>query len=310
MDNIIDEIFEKYQVRKTKQQRLDFIEYVKKTSQNMGYSAKIERGSFGTMNIVVGNPDEAKVIYTAHYDTCARLPFPNFLTPKCMGIYILYNIAVVFGIMAVAFIGGVMLGVLMGLLGLSPEIGGFVTEIIYLAALFLMLFGPANKHTANDNTSGVAVLLGIMKALPESERGECAFVFFDGEESGLIGSSSFAKAHKNVKKNTLLLNFDCVSDGREILILAKKDAEQYTDLLREAFASEGGFSVEVTNKAFYPSDQEKFKRGVGIAAFNRTKGGMLYIDKIHTDKDRVFQRENIDFLVNGALRLGEKISRN
>jgi hypothetical protein len=48
----------------------------------------VEKASFGGRNIVIGNPDTAKVLYTAHYDTCARLPFPNFITPKNIFIYL------------------------------------------------------------------------------------------------------------------------------------------------------------------------------------------------------------------------------
>ncbi len=306
MDTIISEIFEKYQVRKTKKQRLAFIEFVKEKSAELGYFANVEKGSLGTMNIVVGNPDTAKVIYTAHYDTCARLPFPNFLTPKNIGIYILYNIALVLGFFAASALIGAVFGAASALLNFGEEFAVRSAKIAYFGFLALMLFGPANKVTANDNTSGVTVLFGIMKSLPIEEREKCAFVFFDGEESGLVGSSSFAKMHKNVKQRSLIMNFDCVSDGKNILILAKKGAEQYTELLRDSFASNEDFNVDVTNKAFYPSDQEKFKCGVGVAAFNKTKSGTLYINKIHTKKDTVYQRENIDFLVDGAVKLAQR----
>ncbi len=307
MDNIISEIFKKYQVRKTKKQKTAFIEYTSKKAEEMGYSVNVEKGSLGVRNIVVGEPDSAKVIYTAHYDTCARLPFPNFLTPKNVGIYILYNIAVIIGFFAVAFVFGVVSGVIGSLLNLSPEISGLFAELAYFALLAMMIFGPANKHTANDNTSGVVVLFGIMKALSGEQKDKAAFVFFDHEESGLIGSSSFASAHKNIKKETLLLNFDCVSDGKDIMILTKKDAEPYSGLLQSAFAGNEIFTVDVTKKAFYPSDQANFKKGVGVAAFNRTKGATLYIDKIHTNKDTVFQRENIDFLISGSVKFTELI---
>ncbi len=307
MDKIINDIFEKYEVRKTKKQKTAFIEYAIKTAEELGYSAHIENGSMGARNIIVGDPDRAKVIYTAHYDTCPALPFPNFLTPKNMGIYILYNIAVVLGFFIVAFTAGLIIGLIGASFDLSSEGASVVGRIVYAALLILLMFGPANKHTANDNTSGVTTLFGIMKSLPENIRDKAAFVFFDHEEIGLVGSSSFAQKHKNIKKDTLLLNFDCVSDGRDIMILAKKDAEPYGELLRCAFESNGDITVDITNKAFYPSDQAKFKKGVGIAAFKKTKRGTLYMDKIHTSKDTVYRRENIDFLTAGAVKFTEII---
>ena len=67
MTQTTKEIFEKYQVRKSKKQRSAFIEYVKGVASNLGYEVKIEKGSFGSRNIVVGDVDKAKVLYTAHF---------------------------------------------------------------------------------------------------------------------------------------------------------------------------------------------------------------------------------------------------
>ncbi len=303
MDGIINDIFSKYEVRKTKKQKNIFIEYTKQKAVDEGYSVCVEKGMFGTRNIIVGNPDTAKVIYTAHYDTCTRLPFPNFLTPKNFGIYLLYNLVIVLGFFAVAFFIGLTVGFVSALLGLEASIGSMIAQLVYFVLLFFMLFGPANKHTANDNTSGVTVLFGIMKALPKEQRDKVAIVFFDFEEMGLIGSSSFASKHKNVKNNTLLINFDCVSDGKDIMVLTKT----HTDILSNAYRSNEDIQVDVTNKAFYPSDQAKFKKGVGVAAFKKTKKGMLYINRIHTSKDTVYRRENIDFLINSSLELTKLI---
>ncbi len=307
MDNIIYEIFDKHQIRKTKKQKTAFIEFTTDIAKNEGYSVNLEHGSFGARNIVVGDPESAKVIYTAHYDTCPRLPFPNFLTPKNFGLYLLYNVAIVLGFFAVAGVIGFTFGLICALLEWPAQIASTAEMIAYWGLLILMLFGPANKHTANDNTSGVTVLFGIMKALPESERANVAFVFFDLEEMGLIGSSAFASAHKNIRDKKLLINFDCVSDGNDIMVLAKNDAQMYSAALTEAFVSTSDIQVGITNKAFYPSDQAKFKRGVGVAAFKKTKGGMLYMNKIHTDKDRVYRRENIDFLVGCSVKLSEML---
>ncbi len=305
MEKIIDEIFSRYQVRKTKRQKTAFIEYTTQKATEEGYSVQIEKGALGVRNIVVGDPDRARVIYAAHYDTCARLPFPNFLTPKSFGIYLLYSLAVVLGFFFVAFAVGLAVGIIEGVLGAEPTIGVEVARLIYIVLLVLMLAGPANKHTANDNTSGVTVLFGIMKALPAELRDRVAFVFFDHEESGLVGSSSFASKHKEVKKNTLLLNFDCVSDGRDMMIYTKKGAKPYSELLASAFVDNGDITVDITGRAFYPSDQANFKKGVGIAAFKKTKRGLLYMNRIHTSRDTVYRRENIDFLVESSVKLTE-----
>lgn len=315
MTRTTSEIFEKYEIRKTKKQKEDFREYVKSVAEENGYTYREEKGYFGAKNIVVGDTESAKVIYTAHYDTCPRLPFPNFITPKNIFIYLLYQLAIVVGFLAICFaIGygtGFLMGVLSGLIGVDfPAIVVFlVAELPYVIFIWLLMFGPANKHTANDNTSGVTALLDIMLSLPEEEKGNVAFVFFDLEEVGLFGSAGFASKHQNVRKNTLLLNFDCVSDGNYFLFVLKKDSIKYKKLLEECFACGENMTVEVLEKgAFYPSDQANFKCGVGVAALKKAKNSnLLYMDRIHTSRDVIYQEENIEFLKNGAIELAKKI---
>ena len=85
-----------------------------------------------------------------------------------------------------------------------------------------MMAGPANRHTANDNTSGVITLLEIALSLPEELRSDVCFVWFDNEERGLLGSAAFAGKHKETKKGALVLNFDCVGDGDSLQFFPTK----------------------------------------------------------------------------------------
>ena len=67
--------------------------------------------------------------------------------------------------------------------------------------------------------------------------------------------------------------------------------------------------VEIaTTGVFYPSDQMNFNRGIGVAALNKSKRGILYMDKIHTPRDTVYDEENIAFLKNGAIKLTKLLS--
>ena len=311
MTDTTREIFEKYQVRKTKKQKSAFIGYVEGLAGEWGYECRVEPGSFGARNIVIGDPDSAKVVYTAHYDTCAVMPFPNFITPKCIGLFLLYQILV--GVLLVAIPSALVTGIFFGLAACGIEANALLLYdlwlILILAVCWLIMAGPANKHTANDNTSGVTTLLDTMTALPEELRGEVAFVFFDLEEMGLFGSAGFASKHKKVTKNTLVVNFDCVSDGNNILFVLRKGATLYTEAIQTAFPSTEAFTVEVATKgAIYPSDQANFVRGVGVAALKKTKSGLLYMDRIHTGRDTVYMEENIAYLTEGAVRLAGSLS--
>lgn len=301
-------IFEKYEVRKSGRQKREFAEYIKAVAADNGYKAEIENGIFKAKNIVVGDPDSAKVIYTAHYDTCAVMPFPNFITPKNKLIFILYQILIVIPILAAYW----FFGFVGGYVSAKNEIlGGIIliaSGLFMLFVLFMMMFGPANKHTANDNTSGVTVLLDTMLAMPEELREKVAFVFFDFEEIGLVGSMSFASKHKTVKEKTLVINFDCVSDGNNILIAANGKSSEYSSLLRESFKGNDLISCEVASKVIYPSDQASFKYGVGVCALKRSKKrGILYMDRIHTPKDTVYQYENVKLLTDCAINLAKTI---
>lgn len=288
------------------------MEYVKEIAEKQGYCFNVEKGSLGSRNIVIGDPEKAKVLFTAHYDTCAVLPFPNFITPKNFLIYLLYQIAIVIPVLLADGIVGFAFGLLGAHYPSLPvgELAFISTYVILFGFLILIAAGPSNKHTANDNTSGVTLLLDIMASLPEASRDKVSFVFFDLEEAGLIGSSSYASKHKDQAKNKLLINFDCVSDGKHILFALNKNADGFADLLKECYPSDENFTVEVVQKGvFYPSDQAVFKKGIGVAALKKAKRtGVLYMDRIHTKKDTVYQEENIEFLKNGSVRLAEKIA--
>lgn len=305
MTPLSETILSSWQVRKTKKQKTAFIEFMQSQIPNL----KVEQGGFGNnRNLVVGDVKSADVILTAHYDTCAQLPFPNFLPPKNILLYIGYSllICIPFGIVA-------------GLVNFALH---FVTDnflilywVTFLTAMGLMFFvmmgGKPNPHTANDNTSGVITLCELMSAMTPEQRTKTAFVFFDNEENGLLGSAYFRKLHKKegVDKK-LLINFDCVSDGDHMLFVLTKAAKKaYGEQFAAAFPATESKSVhwETTSTALYPSDQGNFPLGVGVAALKKKKGVGLYMNRIHTKHDTVFQQENIEFFVRGTLRLMDGI---
>lgn len=302
-------VLEAYQVRKSKKQKEAFIQYVQAFAAEKGYTVTVEKGSLGARNIVVGDPDRAKVVYTAHYDTCAQLPFPNFITPKNFAVYLLYQIVLVCAFLAIAYVIGFLFGWLSAVLAWSGRTAYLLSMATYWCLLLLLVAGPANKHTANDNTSGVTVLLDVMAALPAEQKANVAFVFFDLEEAGMFGSMAFSRKHKQAMKQKLLLNFDCVSDGETMLLVLKKQARPYREAIAAAFTSNESVTVEIADRGvFYPSDQMCFPCGVGVAALKKMKRlNLLYMDRIHTSRDTVYREENIAFLTKGAVALAERL---
>ncbi len=305
MTELSKEILERFQVRKTKAQKTAFIEFMQQKLPGL----QVEAGGFPkNRNLVLGDLSKAKLLLTAHYDTCPKTLFPNFITPKNILVYILYNILIIVPFLAI------MLLVNWGMRQLTQSytLSVWVAYMAMMLAMFLVLMGgPANKHTANDNTSGVITLCEIYARLTPEQREKVCFIFFDNEEKGLMGSSFYVSKHKkDGLKEKLVLNFDCVSDGDHFLFVINKPARrQYGEVLEQVFQVNDGKNVEFcpSSRAIYPSDQSNFPVNAAVASLNRHKLVGLYMDKIHTDKDRVFDERNIELLAKGAVTLAESI---
>lgn len=301
MNEYSKQILEKYQVRKSKKQKRSFQQYLQANLPADQPFAIEKSGIFGSENIIVGNIEKAKIIFAAHYDTCARLPFPNLLYPVNVVKTFIYQI----GIYLIMLIP--ILFLLYGLLELlhvkySVNDGVWVATVLLL---LLMMAGPANKHTANDNTSGVITLIELICSIKNEE---VAFVFFDHEELGLIGSTAFRKKHKKKMKETLLVNFDCVGDGNTILMMPNAKANEDHNLmeaLKSVMIDENGIHTAfiTTKKAYYPSDQAGYAKAIGVAAFLTNKKGQYYMNKIHTDKDKICDENNITYLKEKVTQL-------
>lgn len=299
------EILDRWQVRKTKQQKTDFIGFMKKNFSDM----KIEEGGriIKSRNLVIGDVQKADFILTAHYDTCAALPFPNVLSPTNMVFTLFYNILIClpfFAVMAIIF----------RLLSFMTDdflIRYWISFAVMLVLLFAVFMGgKPNKHTANDNTSGVITLLELMNRLSPEQKERTAFVFFDNEENGMLGSAFFAKKYKGCLADKLVINFDCVSDGDNILVAMNNEAKKRIDpIVRDAFVPENGKAVYVSSNAFYPSDQIMFPVSIAVAALKRKKGIGLYLDRIHTKRDTVFDESNIEYICEKIASLLDEISK-
>lgn len=306
MTPITKTILTEFEVRKTGKQKRAFRQWLTPILQKNGSTVREEKGAFGTRNLVIGDLDRAKVIYTAHYDTCVRLPFPNFITPKSIPIYVLYQIVLTIAILAACFAASILAAVIARMIHPGLTLAGYYVGLY--GVLVLLLAGPANPHNANDNTSGVTAVVELALLMPPELRDKCAFVLFDLEEAGLLGSSAFAKKNKHVKKNTLLVNMDCVSDGETMLFCFRRDSRKETDRFRAAFIQDSRIRPEFLTKGYvYPSDQIHFDRGVGVSAMCSTKRGLLYMNRIHTPRDTVYCEENIAWLVEGCIRLTEQV---
>ncbi len=289
------ELGTKHPIRKTKAQKEAFRADIRLFARENGYPYREEACPLGR-NLILGDPEKAEYLITAHYDTPARMLFPNLITPcSALGFYG-YRIAQVGLLVAAGIAVGLACSFLLGNVDLGSAIGGAA----YVALLMLTRYGPANPHNRNDNTSGVVTVLEIARTLPALHRDKAAFILFDREEQGLIGSASYRKAHRAETDNQPVLNLDCVGDGDTLMMFPskklKKDADRMAAL--RPLCGKIGYKVLLLRErgfAAYPSDQKNFPLGLGIAAFRRGKFGP-FASRIHTPRDTILEEANVNLL--------------
>lgn len=300
------ELLDRFPVRKSKKQKAEFRNWLTGVLTDAGYAPAVETGGslVQSHNVVVGDPEQASVIFTAHYDTPARLLWPNINFPKNFLFTLLAQLPLLLIIVAVPILAETVVLLLTD----NSFLGLLALELLLVVMLFMIYAGPANPHNVNDNTSGIATLLEIALTLPEEHRSKVAIVFFDNEEKGLVGSGKFKKSRKKKLDKTPLINFDCVSDGDHICFISMKKAakdQNLASLLETSYRSTDEKAVRLL-KGTYSSDQKHFPLGVGVAALRKSPFG-LYLGRIHTARDTIFQEENIELLRQGSLTLAASI---
>lgn len=253
--------------RRTFRQKTAFIAWVRAYAENLGIRVTVEESGrvIRSRNIVFGDVDKARTIITAHYDTCTWMLTGAVTTPGCWPLLVLTELAQL---------------------------------VLLLPLLAIMFFGVSNPHTANDNTSGVLLVLLLMARL--KDRPDVAFVLFDNEETGLWGSQAFMKAHPQAARR-FLLNLDCVGDGDTLLFTGMPRGLRMPQAVRLQKAMETvapRYGMRTADGAFprwlYPSDQMLFPRGTAFAALKGKK--LLYLNRIHTPRDTVLKERNISCL--------------
>lgn len=306
MNNISKNILENFQIRKTKKQKLSFIEYIKRYFPQ----AVVEEGGgfIKSRNIVVGDVNSAKVIFTAHYDTCARLPFPNLILPKNILLTLLYSVLICVPFFVLGYGAYMLFGMFIDTFFIKYSLAFFAG---FLAMVLVMFVGIPNKHTANDNTSGVVTLCELMDKISEKSKSKCAFVFFDNEEIGLLGSAMFRKKYKKILADKVVINFDCVGDGDNFLIVENKIAKKlYHAELKEVFSkvTEKEIRYTASSTTYYPSDQMGFPINMAVVALKGKRPCTFYLDKIHTNADVNCAEKNIKLLSDTFIEFAEIIT--
>ena len=307
MLNNIKDLIANYQIRKTYDQKSDFIAWYKERVADLGYDLKIEKTN-KSRNLVIGDLENADVVFTAHYDTQPNSIIPIVTYVSNIFTYIISQILSLWPILLYLFVLNRYILFCDFALNLYPllYIALLLTSLLIpLLLLFQMSFGFANKHTLNDNTSGVATILHILENLDDN-RSKVAFILFDDEEKGLVGSSFIKNKYNKTIQKTLLINFDCVGDGSDYLFVTKKAVREssYYNSLSELLTTTAKPShLKRALVVPYMSDQLWFKESIGVVSVKRRTFLGYYLNRIHTRKDTIFQYENIEDLSRLSIEL-------
>lgn len=142
----------------------------------------------------------------------------------------------------------------------------------------------ANSPGANDNGSGVAVVLALIKQLHDIEWNYAVdFCFFDQEESGLVGSLYYINQFIIPKQHLIMINLDNEGSGEEVFIgPIGNNNKRIIRYVREAEKRTGFPSVE--HSEFPRSDHESF------AAFNLENIAISIVPKGDADRLAKYER--------------------
>lgn len=301
LNNIKNTIISEYGVRFFPKQKKRFREFVKEEIKEYGWETEIIKG-----NIVVGDIEKAEYIYTAHYDTPGKIPL------YARGAFRLFgNTSIILApllMIIVIILFSALLAILAYQIGLE-DIADIAVKVLYIL-LIAGLFIP-NKNNYNDNTSGILTLMNIAYELSiqDIDKDKVAFVFFNNEEWGLLGSRDMKKHWKRNKvslEGKQIINFDCVGNGDTILITHGKD-DKFAKEIQERLQMSTIYNVQRFRYNILPlSDDFRFKDkgAIGIVFCKKAKLGKgVYIPDVHCNKDISLDLNNVEFLTKEVSNL-------
>ena len=304
MFDYLNHVNDLYPIRRKEEQKESFRKYVLEEAQKLGYDAKVEKIKEHN-NVVIGNPEKAKVIFTAHYDTPAASLLPNLMMPRniILGYLYVFGYPIILSLLCLAIAYGIV-----ELSKLPFETTAIIFVVLYLGSFYLMTRTFVNKHNKNDNTSGVSTILSLMS---QNQGKEVAYILFDNEEKGLLGSKAYNKTHKEFLENKLVINLDCVGFGKNLIFISKKDAlkHEYYELLKSSVLETNEYTVNFygTKGSMSNSDYKNFKCGIGLMTCGKKKLVGFCTPRIHTKYDTLADVRNIEFITENLTNFINKI---
>ena len=311
MSKYADRIAQEFPVRRKPQEKERFRLWLMGTLRELGYQPKLQSRETALQigghvtNVIAGDPETAKLILIAHYDTALKSIFPPLIMPTRPVSAVLYQALTPVCVLLGSFIVSFALTFAVN----APNATLPLFLILLVASLLYLRFGPSETNNLSDNTSGVVTLLETAAALTPRYRGEVAFAFLDGGFGGMSGAKGFRAKYPSAKEKTVI-NVSCVARGDELLILPSKSSRwngEVLDAILDSFDGEGNKTVflKTDGLTYDPSDNRAFRYSFAICACEQLSGFGRIIRPRKVEKIDI---ENIEILKNGLCKLAEKYS--
>lgn len=287
-------LLEKKQKRYTKAEKQEFLGFLKSKLLSLGFQThEINAGFCKTTHLETLTKEVPEIILLAHYDTSTTLPlwFEGIMrvSGHTRNLITVLLIILIFQLVALTNI---------------PWIIGSLQIILISSLLIPILFIP-NKHTMNDNTSGVFALLLLAEKLKGNPalKEKVKLVFTDNEEKSLIGSMQLKKYWNKINfpwRNAQIISVDSIGRGDNAVI-----SYNFNDHLAKELAKSihtDSEKIKTINMGISPfSDAWVFSKqgAVNINMMNKSLlPGGYYIKNIHCKRDREISMENVLMVVN------------
>lgn len=261
-----------------------------------------------------------KIILSAHIDSAPALPFRNpiYLKGYSQAMDIIQRITwMVAALALLQWIGIPVGGIFIIPVAILASLAGFillVTQWLTIrqfrkakGANLTAIYSPG----ANDNASGVAVLLALAEAFAQAESAQqVAFLFTSAEESGLYGARAFCASHENWRHNTFVICLDMVGRGENLYFVQREGIFKplYTSQTVNQMLLQANSQLKAIWYTLRSGDFAAFCRA-GFQATSLQNGGRGLVDwRYHSVYDTVDQIESL--ALRTVLETIEKIVDN
>ncbi len=248
------------------------------------------------------NETKQIILFSGHHDSAYESPMFVKLKEKVIPVSILSVASIILSILS-AIIKSIL-----DPLGVSMLTSNILLMVFPVLAVFLIGFTALNMHSdkvvlgANDNLSGVSVILSIAKYFFDNRprNVELRFVSFSCEEC-MRGSKRFVEKHSyELENNSITINFDGLGVGDHTIASAEPFfVAKHSMELAEKFqksSDKAGASIPIKIMPFGGTDAAFFSRnglkaisvvGFPIGAFPESWHNML-------DAPAIIEAEKLD----------------